>query len=151
MNLSVSESSAIPPAALWLGYSGLVPFVVLAVALWFLPGPEQTVAHDALLAYAAIILSFMGAVHWGLAMNSSNPATGWQFGASVVPPLLAWFAIFTPPLINSGILIAAFAGLCAFDGYVARTGGTPAWYPRLRVPLTAVVVISLIVAQIAVS
>ena len=149
MNPSASEPATVPAAAFWLGYSGLIPFVILATALWFLPGPEQPRAHDALLSYAAIILAFMGAVHWGLAMNGASRATGWQFGASVVPPLLAWFAVFTPPAINTALLVTAFAGLCMFDGYMARKGSVPSWYPGLRVPLTTVVVTSLIVAQLA--
>jgi hypothetical protein len=32
---------------------------------------------------------------------------------------------------------------------MARAGKAPAWYPKLRTPLTAVVVLSLISAQLA--
>jgi len=139
----------VPAPALWLGYAGLVPFVTLATLLWFLPAQGQVAVHGALLIYAAIILSFMGAVHWGLAMSNPAVHTGWQFGASVVPPLLAWFAALASNMVNTIVLIIAFAALCLFDGYMARIGNAPRWYPRLRVPLTVVVVSSLILAQLA--
>jgi len=139
---------AVPAPAAWLGYAGLIPFVALAAGLWLLTAPYQGALHGALLAYAAIILSFMGAVHWGLAVANDTVETR-QLVASVIPPLAAWFASVAAPMINYSVLIVAFVGLCLFDGRMARAGRAPAWYPRLRVPLTAVVVASLVAAQLA--
>lgn len=151
MNPSDSDPRSIPKAALWLGYAGLIPFVVLASALWLMPELDQSETQSALLSYGAIILSFMGAVHWGLAMSSATRLSSRQFGVSVIPALIAWFAVFTPPVINASILIATFTGLWLYDILMAKTGKVPLWYPRLRTPLTLVVVASLIVAQLAVA
>jgi hypothetical protein len=46
-------------------------------------------------------------------------------------------------------LIAGFVALCIYDRAAAARGYAPAWYPALRVPLTAVVVLCLVVAALA--
>jgi hypothetical protein len=148
VNLSASEDARLPALAAQLGYAGLIPFVALSIGMWVLPEAYQAQASSALLSYAAIILSFMGAVHWGLAI-ANDELDSWQVGASVIPALVAWFASFASPMINYSILIVAFAGLCVFDGRMVQAGKAPAWYPKLRTPLTAVVVASLILAELS--
>lgn len=148
MNQSVSERVAIPEIALLLGYAGLIPFVVLSMGLWVFPESIQDMLHAPLLSYAAIILSFMGAVHWGLAMSSHDQLDQGQMALSIIPPLLAWFASLFPPMINYSFLILGFAGLCLIDVRFTRLGRLRAWYPRLRIPLTLVVTVSLIFAQL---
>ena len=90
----------------------------------------------------------MGAVHWGLAMLQSEKDFQQQLGLSVIPALVAWFAFFLPEILNYSVLIIAFALLCLFDTRMSKAGRAPSWYPKLRSPLTAVVVLSLIVAQL---
>lgn len=131
-----------------LGYAGLIPFIALSAALWFVPATYQVMINQALLLYASLILTFMGAVHWGLAIQNTNPNQQHQLGISVIPALVAWLAFFLPEMLNYSVLIIAFALLCLFDNRMAKTGRAPSWYPRLRSPLTAVVVASLIVAQL---
>ena len=135
--------------ASWLGYAGLIPFVAIAIWLWVPYNDHDLTLNHALLAYAAIILSFMGAVHWGLATVSGDTVESRQLVISVLPALIAWFAIFIPPMFHYSLLVLAFTGLCLFDVRMARTGHVPVWYPKLRIPLTVVVVISLISAQLA--
>lgn len=148
MSRSASKGDAVPVLAAQLGYAGLIPFVLLAIASWVFSKEFHTQIHTALLSYAAIILSFMGAVHWGLAIAGRAEIESWQLGLSVLPPLVAWFASLAPPMINYSILILAFIGLCLFDGHMVKAGKAPPWYSSLRIPLTTVVVISLIVAEL---
>ncbi|MEJ2329056.1 MAG: DUF3429 domain-containing protein [Gammaproteobacteria bacterium] len=66
----------LPLVAWLLGFGGVIPFLVLFLAL--LPGlsPGFASSQDItlwLLAYAAIILSFIGAVHWGVANHDGAP------------------------------------------------------------------------------
>ena len=149
MNSALSENAQVPAPAAWIGYAGLIPFVTLAVGLWLVSSDYQAQLNAALLAYAAIILSFMGAVHWGLAIASGDTTELRQLAISVLPALVAWFAGFVPPMFNYSLLILGFSGLCIYDVRMARLGKTPAWYPKLRIPLTVVVVMSLIPAQLA--
>ena len=148
MNSALSENAQVPAPAAWLGYAGLIPFVALAIGLWLPSIDYQAQLNEALLAYAGIILSFMGAVHWGLAIANGDTPEPRLLAFSVLPALVVWFAGFTPPMFNYSLLILGFAGLCIFDVRLARLGKTPAWYPKLRIPLTVVVVMSLILAQL---
>ena len=54
-----------------LGYAGLIPFVVFSIGSW-LPLPMISNAVFVLIAYAAMILAFMGAIHWGVAMANTE-------------------------------------------------------------------------------
>ncbi len=94
MNQNESNTSSPPAWANLLGYAGLIPFVVLSAAFFW---PER-VSHEfigqALSSYAVAIISFLGAIHWGLEMRdtqspTANP-TAWIWG--VTPSLLAWIA-----------------------------------------------------------
>lgn len=121
----------------WLGYSGLIPFVGLAAASLLLDGALQTQALFALQAYAATILSFLGAIHWGLALRDPlTPSTG-LLAWGVVPSLLAWVALMLDAI--SGLwLLAAGLWLClAVDWRVYPRFGLNAWL-GLRLALTSI-------------
>jgi len=137
----------VPRLAALLGYAGLIPFVLLSAALWLAPASYQVLINQALLLYASLILAFMGAVHWGLAMLQSDLDDQRQFLFSVIPALVAWLALFLPEILNYSVLIIAFALLCLFDTRMSKSGRAPSWYPRLRSPLTTIVVASLLLAQ----
>ena len=142
-----TSQQPVPRLAALLGYAGLIPFVVLSAALWLAPASYQVLINQALLLYASLILAFMGAVHWGLAMLQSDLDDQRQFLFSVIPALVAWLALFLPEILNYSVLIIAFALLCLFDTRMSKSGRAPSWYPRLRSPLTTIVVASLLVAQ----
>lgn len=138
----------VPKAAVWLGYSGLIPFVVLTLVCIFGGAYPYLLAVEALRGYGACILSFMGAIHWGLAIHpaAQDPSLK-RLGLSVVPPLVAWASLLTPhPATGLLIQAFAFALLLSYDLSATREGRAPAWYPKLRVPLTGVVAICLVVA-----
>jgi hypothetical protein len=139
--------SGVPDPAALLGAAGLIPF--LAGALWsFVPGETGAWARGALLGYGAVILSFMGGVHWGLAMAAARPSF-LRYGASVVPALLAWLALLSGGRAGFVLLAASFASLLAYDLGAVRSGEAPAWYPALRWPLTLAVCAALVLAIFA--
>ncbi|MFT5448071.1 MAG: hypothetical protein ACI9DC_003250 [Gammaproteobacteria bacterium] len=143
-------NAQVPRAATWLGASGLIPFVAGAAALWMLPTAHTSIAADVLIGYGAIILTFMGAVHWGLAMaRGAAPGMARWFAISVVPALIGWCALMMPPLTALTMLALAFTAVFAMDNAAIAAGLAPAWYRRLRAPLTAAVVGSLAVASAA--
>lgn len=139
-----------PKLASLLGYAGLVPFVTGGLGIWVTPEGWRVVVLAALLDYAAVILAFMGAIHWGLAMraeNASGPAQI-QLGLSVVPPLLGWLAISSgmPTILALPLCLLAFGGLYVADLRAVKLGLAPQWYPSLRRPLTIIVCLSLLLA-----
>ena len=142
-----TSQQPVPRLAALLGYAGLIPFVLLSAALWLAPASYQVLINQALLLYASLILAFMGAVHWGLAMLQSDLDDQRQFLFSVIPALVTWLALFLPEILNYSVLIIAFALLCLFDTRMSKSGRAPSWYPRLRSPLTTIVVASLLLAQ----
>jgi hypothetical protein len=101
-----------PPAwATWLGAGGLIPFAVLALALWWPASGQQGAISHALASYGATIASFLGAIHWGLAMRDRSGAGAGPYLWGVTPSLLAWLALLLPPA--EGLLgLAVLLGVC---------------------------------------
>ena len=120
-----------------LGYGGLLPFIGLSLGTWLLAPGHQALAAQALLAYSASILSFLGAIHWGLTMrNPSGPSAG-RLVWGVVPSLVAWLALLLP--VSTGLLlVAALLWACfVIDRAVYPRMGLRAWLP-MRLLLTLV-------------
>jgi hypothetical protein len=132
-----------------LGYAGLIPFVVFSIGCW-IPLPYVTNAPYILITYGAVILSFMGAVHWGVAMANKDQQQGKFFISSVLPALIAWPALLLAQSLALVILLAGFIGLYTYDRSVEKAQALPGWYIPMRTRLTAVVVLCLASALLSV-
>ena len=146
------SSAPIPPAVAWLGYGGLLPFLALAAV--GLGAPSTPWWSAALLAYGAVILSFVGALHWGFAMAQSGlsaPERTRCFVWSVVPSLMAWPATLLPAAAGAVLLIAGFAAHLVQDHRLAARTSLPVWYLPLRWRLTVTACVCLAVGAWAVS
>jgi hypothetical protein len=89
--------------------------------------------------YGAIILSFVGALWWGLAVHVEPSARrSALFVWSVVPALIGWVAILTTPAIGVRMLLAGLALQWLLDGLLMRSAPNlmPRWVFRLRTLLT---------------
>ena len=144
-----------PRAAFWLGAAGLIPFAAASAAIWIVPGKYLASAVFALVAYGAVILSFMGAVHWGLVIASSaresrDDMSRW-LSLGVIPALLAWLALLIGPLNALFLLLAAFTAVYALDRMAIAAALAPPWYGRLRLRLTAAVLVLLLVGAAGVA
>lgn len=95
-----------------------------------------------LTAYAACALSFLGAVHWGLAMRE-QPVPAARLAVSVMPVLVGFVALAIGGRAGLTVMAAGFLGVLAYDIFGVRQGFVPAWYPRLRWPLTGIALISM--------
>jgi hypothetical protein len=139
-------ATTIPFAAKLLGFLGLAPFLLLSMALWVAPAALSPVLHAALLGYGLAIASFMGGVQWGfgIARDLEPRQQARVLAQSVVPALVAWFGVLLPfPYPYVG-LIAAFVLVVLVDFRLVAERIAPAWYPLLRVPLTAGVLVALV-------
>lgn len=139
-------SVALPRTVAWLGYGGLLPFIALLPASLLDPH-HGVVWSDALYAYGAIILSFVGALHWGMAMSLpdlSERQRSLCFVWSVVPALVAWPAFLFSPILAAPLLVFGFVAHYLQDRRLARQAALPAWYLPLRLRLTSVAVICLL-------
>ncbi|MCX8504409.1 MAG: DUF3429 domain-containing protein [Beijerinckiaceae bacterium] len=150
-NQSLALDQSIPVPALLLGAAGLIPFVGSAACLLFAPdvlGLNSGLLHMVLVTYAALIASFLGGVRWGNALAKPEQY-GREFIIAVMPSLVAWLALATPRPYDLMMLIAIFLALGVSDIGLVLAGGAPRWYGKLRVGLTAIVVISLLGALLA--
>ncbi|HBH39508.1 MAG TPA: DUF3429 domain-containing protein [Curvibacter sp.] len=146
-----------PRVVALLGYGGLLPFVVGALGLLLLP-KGHALWQAMLLGYAAIILSFVGALHWGFAMSAPAANAPRLYTWSVVPALLGWLALLLPgvlPLLGSDsrtgtamaavLLILAYAAHYLQDRRLGRVQPLPHWYLPLRLRLSSGAVLALAV------
>ena len=139
------NTKTLPNAVAWLGYGGLIPFLVFG-GLSLTEPTHQIIYRSALLSYGAVILSFVGAIHWGLAMcmpqlTDSQRRSGYIW--SVIPGVIAWFTVFLGPFISSLILILGFLLQCLRDLVLNHQSHLPNWFLPLRLRLTLVACISL--------
>ena len=132
----------IPKVAFWLGFAGLIPFAVV-VAVGLLPAaPPHDLPLRALLAYGAVILSFLGGIRWGLAIATTDPAD--LFGPlflSIAPALLGWIALLVPSSTGLVLLALGFAAILIADLWLSTA---PHWYRSLRLPLSVGAIVALL-------
>jgi hypothetical protein len=128
-----------------LGFGGLAPFVILAALT--LVGPEgwKSWVSQGLVAYGAVILSFLGGITWGLAVTRERVRDP-LYLASMAPFFAGWIALLVPVFVGLILLMVAFLGALANDFMLKRAGLSPGWFFSLRVTLTAVVVACLAIA-----
>lgn len=117
-----------------LAWFGLAPFVLSAAVGaigWY---QEQLLA--AFVVYSAVILSFLGGIHWGLAMRDgiSNPQG--RLVICMVPSLVAWVAVaFLPSLATLAVLGLFYMMWLRYDLSAVKDD----WYGKMRKPITFVV------------
>ena len=103
---------------------------------------------DTLRHYAAVIASFLGAVHWGMAVQQNDRFTRARLRWGVTPALIAWVLLAVTP---AGVALVGFAFLFRLILIVDRflLPALDDTYRQMRVHLSVVVVVSLLVAALA--
>lgn len=140
MSAAALTPRSAPPAVAWaLGLAGLIPFV--AGAAWLLLAPGEPLAPRALAAYGAVIVSFLGGIHWGLVMARPGAAATAPLVWGVVPSLIAWPALLLPPAWSLALLAAALVLCFMVDRRRYPALGLAAWLP-LRALLSAAAALS---------
>ncbi len=142
---------SIPRSAFWLGTAGLLPFVVLSSALFALPDQYRPSLLFWLTGYAAVILSFVGALHWGVALvhpKMREPDRAVYMAWSVVPALAGWVSLLLPAKTGLLLMAATYAVHLAADFQLGQRYPIPTWYLRMRGGLTSVVVLCLLLAVV---
>jgi hypothetical protein len=126
----------LPPGASALGYGGLVPFAAAVIGIVLLDGEMRALAARALLAYGAVILSFLGAVHWGLVLARPAADTARRLLGGVLPALAGWVALLLSTRFGLALLVVAFGGFWLYEHRVLGAGFLPLSYLGLRRDLT---------------
>ena len=143
----MTDDRRIPRPALLLGLAGLIPFLWSAAtylspalsnwaAQWLSP---MFLGAFVGLTYGTVILSFMSGVLWGFATKAEGRPAAFAYVLSVVPALWAFLMVTDASDISTIFLAAGFIGLLLLDAMFSAWGLAPAWWLRLRVMLTVVV------------
>jgi len=130
----------------------VLPFALFAAALWLLPAGHAPTILKWLLGYGAVILSFVGALHFGVALvhpEIDDRARAGLMIWSVVPALAAWLALALAPAQGLALLGMMFVLQLLADQRLASRFPISAWFLRLRGLLTAAVVLCLALALAA--
>ena len=131
-----------------LGSLGLIPFIVI-ILLCFISPPDDKVYSLLIfiyIAYAAVILSFLAGIQWGLITSFADKIyyVFIPLSISVMPPLISWVALLLleSQRISLSLILVSFLLISFHDYYLyQQLKITPLWFIRMRLILSAIVII----------
>jgi len=159
----------VPKESLTIGAAGVIPYAATSLSTVFLAydinhahatgtgyllSPET--AHKLLdwvtpiqIGYGAVIISFLGAIHWGLEYAGYGGYQGYRrYMIGVVAPAVAWPTIFMPVEYALITQFLAFNFMYFADARATVRGWFPAWYSTYRFVLTFCVGASIVISLI---
>ncbi|OTA00356.1 hypothetical protein A9Z42_0079820 [Trichoderma parareesei] len=103
------------------------------------------------LGYGAVIISFLGAIHWGLEYAEKKPQhdrTRFRYGIGLLAPIAAWPTLLMPVEYALTAQFGAFVALYYADSRATRLGWAPTWYAKYRFLLTAMVGLAIFISLV---
>lgn len=125
-----------PKPALVLGLAGLLPFWGLAISMLMIDPEMKVGVVRAEIGFGAVILSFLGGIHWGLAVMNKQSADWSRLGWGVTPSLLGWGALFLPPVWGLTLLLCGFVAAAVIDYRTFTDDKATQWFASLRTVLS---------------
>ena len=126
----------------------LAPMYLLAILAW--ADPWREMALRALVASAAISLTFAGAIHWGRVLgqfNNSNQFPTQLFG--VLAAFIGWAGLLLPREMGIPMLCAGLTFVWGTE-QMLFSDDLPSWYRKLRNQLTGGAVLAMLIGWAAV-
>lgn len=161
--------TAVPKQAFWVGMAGVVPYLATSLSTVALSFDIQYAAYHGngilfdgntseqilhiiepiQLGYGATIISFLGAIHWGLEFAGYGGHQGYpRYAIGVLATAVAWPTLLLSAEIGLITQFCAFTFLYYTDSRAARAGWAPRWYGIYRFVLTAIVGVSIVASLI---
>ncbi|KAI1388183.1 uncharacterized protein F4822DRAFT_428806 [Hypoxylon trugodes] len=167
--------SSVPKEPYVLGLAGTLPYLATSLSTVYLSWDLNTewpssssfvnnilISHDTArqllgviepiqLGYGAIIISFLGAVHWGMEYAEKIPnreRMRFRYGLGVLAPIVAWPTLLMPMDFALTSQFAAFVMLYFADSRAATRAWAPSWYGIYRFVLTAIVGAAIVITLI---
>ncbi|PHH90855.1 hypothetical protein CDD83_2454 [Cordyceps sp. RAO-2017] len=168
--------SAVPRESHILGLAGTLPYLATSLSTIFLAWdltkqlPTGNALYDAVfidhqtarhllgvieplqLGYGAVIISFLGAIHWGLEYAEKKPSpkrTRFRYGVGLAASAVAWPTLYMPLEYALTTQFMAFVALYFVDSRCASRGLAPPWYGTYRFLLTAMVGFAILLSLVA--
>jgi hypothetical protein len=148
--VATQAHTRLPRLAILLGVAGLIPFLGAGLGSVVYDQVQASRMVSALMAYGAVILAFLGGVHWGLAMDTAEAprVARIRLILGVIPSLIGWgallLALMFPPEGGLALLIFGFVITMLTEARAGRQGLIPTGYLWLRWGLSVVVVAALV-------
>lgn len=139
-----TESPSRAPASLsataeTIAYAGIVPFIGALAAMGLLPDlGQREIAQHIAIGWGATVLSFAGAVHWGLAMAGRLTWTPVRMAGSILPAVIGAAAVVLNGQRALGLLVVGFGVFWLYE-HRKVAGELPEDYLRLRRNLSVAV------------
>ncbi|KAJ6483042.1 hypothetical protein DFH09DRAFT_1004994 [Mycena vulgaris] len=145
-------ASTVPKPVLIFGLAGGLPYLGAGATTVYLaheaglaaaghlphvdPGVAITILDQALsvqVTYGAVMLSFLGALHWGMEFAGLGGHKGYaRLALGAAPVLYAWPTLALDPTMALVAQWAGFTGLWWADSRATAAGWTPIWYSQYR-------------------
>lgn len=159
----------VPKESLVLGAAGLLPYLGTSLSTVYLAfdinhakdhgtgylfSPETarellTMLEPIQIGYGAVIISFLGAIHWGLEYAGYGGKQSYnRYAIGVVAPAVAWPTMLMPVEYALITQFLAFNFLYFTDARAAARGWCPPWYGTYRFVLTFIVGASIVISLI---
>src|SRR4051794_13863804 len=143
---------SLPTIAMLLGIAGLIPFFVCGLGALAASGPNAGRSLLALTGYGAVVLAFLGGVHWGFGLDAAGSTPPdvqrARFGMGVLPGLIGWVALLVTFLGYERtalvVLMVGFVLTIVVEARASARGFMPRGYMGLRWVLSAVVLVLLV-------
>ncbi|KAI0053965.1 hypothetical protein FA95DRAFT_1600478 [Auriscalpium vulgare] len=159
LGITSAVAHSVPRPYVVFGLIGGVPYLAASAATVYLahqaglatsgiitnldPGVAITILDRALniqVTYGAVMLSFLGALHWGMEFSGLGGHKGYaRLALGAAPVLFAWPTL---ALVPTTALIAQWVGFTALwyaDLRATSAGWTPKWYSQYRFYLSILV------------
>jgi len=159
IGITSAGASMVPTPYMVMGLAGGLPYIAASGTTVYLahqaglaiagvtthidPGVAHTILDQALtfqVTYGAVMLSFLGALHWGMEFAGYGGHKGYSrllLGAA--PILLAWPTLAMEPMQALIVQWVCFTALWWADFRVTSLGWTPKWYSQYRFYLSILV------------
>ncbi|KAL8871431.1 MAG: hypothetical protein Q9174_002734 [Haloplaca sp. 1 TL-2023] len=159
----------VPREALVVGLAGVMPYLATSLSTVYLAWDINHAAmdgHGFLLSgetaefllkileplqvgYGAVIISFLGAIHWGFEWAKYHGTKGYRrYAIGVVAPAVAWPTLLLPVEYALIGQFSAFSFLYFADANMVTRGWAPSWYATYRFVLTFIVGFSIVISLI---
>ncbi|KAL8798807.1 MAG: hypothetical protein Q9182_006379 [Xanthomendoza sp. 2 TL-2023] len=159
----------VPREAFFVGLAGVIPYLATSASTVYLAWDINHAAMDGQgfllsgesaelllhileplqIGYGAVIISFLGAIHWGLEWAKYGGEHGYRrYAYGVVAPAVAWPTLLLPVEYALISQFTAFTFLYFADARACVRGWTPHWYMTYRFVLTFVVGASIVISLI---
>lgn len=158
----------VPRQALYVGMAGVLPYLATSVSTvacayeinhsvagyGYLMSAQTAstmlqVLEPLQVGYGAVILSFLGAIHWGFEWAGFGGHQGYpRYAIGVLATAVAWPTLLMPVEYALITQFCAFTLLYNADVRATYRGWTPSWYAMYRFVLTFIVGASIVVSLI---